>query len=121
MNKRTFDFSPVGPATGNGLANLQVTPDRKTGYAVAYQGEGGNRRCEFWVFDMTTRNVTRRIEFDGPVGFGHSLSGDGKSIYVHGSAPVIEVYDAATLKPRKSIDFGIDLTTRPLVIPRGIV
>lgn len=120
LNKRTFDFSPIGPASAAGVGNLQITPDRKTGYTVTFTGDVGNRRCEFWVFDMPTRKVNRRVEFDGPVNFGFTLSGDGKSIYLHGTAPVIEIYDAATLKPRKSIDFGLDLTTRPLVMPRGI-
>lgn len=100
------------------MTGLQVTPDGKTGYAVAFQGEGGNRRTEWWVFDMPVRKVTRRLEFDGPINFGFRLTGNGKSIYVHGSAPVLEIWDAATLKPRKAIDVNADMTTPPLVVPK---
>lgn len=120
LSKRTWDFSPVGPSSTAGVSNLRLTPDGKTGYAVTFQGDVGNRRTEFWVFDMPTRKVTRRVEFDGPVNFGFTLSGDGSEIYIHGTAPVVEVYDAATLKPSRSIDFGLDITSGPLVVPRNL-
>ncbi len=47
LNKRTFDFTPVGPSAA-AMTGLQVTPDRKRGYSVAFNGQGGTRRCEFW-------------------------------------------------------------------------
>jgi DNA-binding beta-propeller fold protein YncE len=119
LNKRTYDFSPVGPASA-GVGQLQVTPDRKLGYTVVFQGDVGNRRVEFWVFDMPTRKVTRRVEFDGPVNFSFTLSGNGKLIYVHGAAPVMELYDVTTLTVRKTIDVNADLTTGLMVLPRSI-
>ncbi len=116
--KKTFDFTPLGPAAG-GMGGLQVTPDGKTGYTVAFQGEHGNRRSEFWVFDMESRNVARRLEFDGPINFNFTLSSNGRLIYIHGSAPFMEVYDAATLERRRVIDFHADKTTRLLILPRS--
>ena len=117
LNKRTFEFTPIAPS--GPMMGLQLSPDRKTGYTVAFQGDHGNRRCEFWVFDMQSKNVTRRVEFDGPVNFGMTVSGDGKSLYLHATYPLMEVYDAATLKWRKTVDFGVDLTGGFLVGPRG--
>ncbi len=120
LNKRTFEFTPIGPSANNGVMGLQITPDRKTGYTVVFQGDTGNRRVEFWVFDMTTLKVTRRVEFDGPVNFRFTLSGDGKRIYVHGTAPGMEIYDAATLQKRKAVDMNADLTTNFLLPPRPV-
>ena len=37
LAKRTFDFTPVGPAA-TGMSGLMLTPDRKTGYTVAFLG-----------------------------------------------------------------------------------
>lgn len=129
LNKRTFEFYPVGPAATpgspvhvfatEGMTALQVTPDGKKGYAVAFQGGIGNRRCEFWVFDMATRKVTDRVEFEGPVNFNFTLSGDGKKIYLDASVATLEVYDAVTLKRRGSIDLGAARAISPLVIPRS--
>ncbi len=117
LNKRTFDFTPIGPAATAGVMGLQLTPDKKTGYSVIFQGDHGNRRVEFWVFDMTTRKVVRRVEFDGPINFRSSLSGDGRRIYIYGSAPAYEIYDAATLRPVKTVTVDADLTTNFLVLP----
>src|SRR5262245_1848568 len=55
---RTFDFTPVGPAI-NFMTGLKLTPDRKTGYLVAYRDQLGNRHTEFWVFDMTSKKLIR--------------------------------------------------------------
>ena len=120
LDKRTFDFTPVGPSATRGIMGLRLTPDRKTGYAVAFQGEVGNRRTEFWVLDMTTHKVVKRVEFDGPVNFGYQLSGDGKQIYIAGTAPTIEVYDAETLQRQKVIDVNADITGGLLVVPSSV-
>lgn len=116
LMKRSFDFTPVGPS-GQGMMGLRLTPDRKFGYTVAFQGTLGNRRSEFWVFDLSTRAIVKRMEFAGPINFRFSLSGTGKQIYTYGSAPVIEVWDADTLKLKKTIDVNADLTTGLVVVP----
>jgi hypothetical protein len=88
---------------------------------VTFEGQVGNRRCEFWVFDMASRKVMKRVEFDGPVNFGYTLSGDGKSIYIHGSYPVIEIWDASTLTLRNKIEFDTDLCSQFIIVPKAIV
>lgn len=116
LTRRTFDFTPVGPAT-TGMYGLRLTPDRKTGYTVAFHDNLGNRRSEFWVFDMATRKLANKVEFPGPNNFRFTLSASGKQIYIHGSAPVMDLYDAATLQLKKSIDVGADLTTGLVAVP----
>jgi DNA-binding beta-propeller fold protein YncE len=120
LNKKTFDFTPIGPAANAGVMGLQLTPDKKTGYCVTFEGQIGNRRCEFWVFEMATRKVLRRVEFDGPVNFGYTLSGTGKNLYIHGSYPVIEVWDAATLKLRNKIELNSDLCSQFIIVPKTV-
>jgi len=116
LTRRTFDFTPVGPST-TGMAGLRLTPDRKTGYTVAFRDSLGNRRCEFWVFDMATRKLVKMVEFPGPINFRFTLSGDGRQIYIYGSAPAVEIYDAGTLQLKKTIDVNADLTTGLVVVP----
>src|SRR5690606_11152780 len=57
LDSRRFDFTPIGPAPET-MAGLQVTPDGKTAFTVSTTGEYGNKRCEFWRFDLTDNSVT---------------------------------------------------------------
>ncbi len=116
LAKRSFDFTPVGPAAP-GMMGLRLSPDRKIGYAMAFFGSGGDRRIEFWVFDMASRKVVNKVEFVSNPGSRFSISGNGKQLYVYGPAPIVEVYDAATLKLRKTIDLNADLTTGMVIVP----
>lgn len=116
LARRTFDFTPVGPSAP-GMMGLQLSPDRKTGYTVAFFGAGGDRWSEFWVFDLATRKVVSKVQYGRPSGFGFAVSGDGKQLYIYGSAPTIEVYDTATLKPHKVIEVNADLTTGMVIVP----
>ena len=68
----------------------------------------------------TSRKVTKRVEYDGPPQ-NFTLSGNGKQIYLTSSAPIIEVYDADTLRSKAAIEIGADMTSGPLVVPRHLV
>jgi DNA-binding beta-propeller fold protein YncE len=116
LTNRNFDFTPIGPSTG-GMMGLFVTPDRKTGYTVTFNGNGGNRRCEFWVFDLTTNQLTRKQEFDGRARFSFGISSSGKDLYIYAAGYTVEVFDSATLKLRNTIDLNADITTGMVVLP----
>lgn len=116
LNKRTFEFSPVGPSTTR-TTGLRLTPDRKTGYTVAYNGMGANQRCEFWTFDIASKRITKMQEFDGRSRFEFNLSSDGKLLYIYGAGNTLEIYDAATLKMVKDLDVNTDMTSNMLVLP----
>ena len=116
LTKRTFDFTPVGPSA-TGMTGLHVTPDKKKGYTVAFNGQGGNRRCEFWEFDLTTNQLVRKQEFDGRARFSFGISSTGKELYVFGAGYDIEIYDAATLKLKNKIDLNADSTGGMAVLP----
>jgi DNA-binding beta-propeller fold protein YncE len=115
LDTRKFQFTPIGPMTG-GMLGLHVTPDGKTGYTVNTIGSGGNKRSEFWVFDLDTNKLVRKGEFEGRARYSFAVSGDGKDLYVYAAGYQIEVYDAATLKVRNTIDVNADITTEMIVL-----
>jgi DNA-binding beta-propeller fold protein YncE len=114
LNKRTFDFTPIGPVP-NQLSGLQVTPDRKTGYAVSVDGQHGDRFTQILMFDMEKKRLIKKAEFSGRTRFTFGISSDGKKLLLYGAGNTIEYYDAQTLKLEKDIDIAADMTT-PLVI-----
>lgn len=113
----SFEFSPVAPSTAGSMLPLLLTPDRKIGYTVAVDGDPGNRRCEFWAFDMQTRKLIRRHEFDGRTRFFFGLSADGKKILIYGAGYQVEVYDAASFELRSDVEVPGDITTNVVVLP----
>jgi DNA-binding beta-propeller fold protein YncE len=115
LTTRQLDFTPVGPAT-TGMAGLRLTPDRKIGYTVAFMGSGATRRTEFWVFDIPTRKLVKKLEFESRTRFSFALSGNGKQLYIYSAGPTIEIYDAETLKLQRIITFDGDSTTGLLVV-----
>jgi hypothetical protein len=116
LARRTFEFTPVGPST-TGMAGLRLSPDRKTGYTVAFRDSLGNRKTEFWVFEMSSKKLVRTVEFPGPINFNMTLSGDGKRLYIHGSSPYIDVYDSQTLQKTRTLEINADLTTGLVIVP----
>src|SRR5580693_2288784 len=106
---RQVDYDPIGPAPA-GMAGLQVTPDKKSAYTVVANGANGNKRCEFWRFDLTSDRLTQKEEVPCRTRFSFGMSGDGKKLYIYGAGFEIEVYDAATLKLEKTWDLQTDIT-----------
>ena len=112
----SFDFTPVAPPVGN-MMPLYLTPDRKTGYTVSITGDPGNRRCEFWAFDMPSRKLIRSREFDGRTRFYFGVSADGAKLLIYGAGYQFTVYDAATFQQLGDVDVPGDMTTNLVVMP----
>jgi WD40 repeat protein len=113
----SFDFTPVAPATTLSMTPLLLTPDHRTGYTVAINGSPGNRRCEFWAFDMKTRKLINTKEFEGRNRFSFGLSADGTKIFIYGAGYEISVYDAKTFTLRNTIALPGDMTSNIVVMP----
>jgi hypothetical protein len=109
LSTRRMDFNPIGPVPG-GMAGLQVTPDKKWAYTVVANGAHGNKRCEFWAFDLTSDKITQKAEVPCRTRFTLGISNDGKKLYIYGAGFEIEVYDAATLKYEKTWTLDVDVT-----------
>jgi DNA-binding beta-propeller fold protein YncE len=103
------DYNPIGPAP-SGMAGLQVTPDKKSAYTVVANGDYGNKRCEFWRFDLTNDRLAQKAEVACRTRFSFGMSSDGKKLYIYGAGFEIEVYDAATLTLDKTWDLNNDIT-----------
>ena len=114
LASKTFDFTPIGPAPYQ-MAGLQITPDGKDGYTVTTQGTTGNKRCEFWHFDLGANKVVDKAEFPCRSRFQFGMSSDGKKLYIYGASYDIEVYDAKTLKWDKTWNLDADATMAGLV------
>jgi hypothetical protein len=106
---RQVDYSPIGPAPG-GMAGLQITPDKKMAYTIVANGANGNKRCEFWAFDLTSDRLTQKSEVPCRTRFSFGMSSDGKKLYIYGAGFEIEVYDTATFKLEKTWDLQNDIT-----------
>jgi DNA-binding beta-propeller fold protein YncE len=115
LTTRQMDFTPIGPSPSS-MAGLQVTADKKDAYTVVSTGDHGNKRCEFWHFDLTTNKLASKAEFACRTRFSFGMSGDSKKLYIYGANFEIEVFDAATLKYEKTWDLNNDITMAGLVI-----
>lgn len=115
LNSRNFQFAEIGPSP-QGMMGLQVAPDRKTGYSVVINGEQGNRRCEFWAFDLARNQRRAAAEFPCRPRFSFGISSDGKHLYLYGAGFEIEVWDAATLKLERKIDLQDDVTMGGIIV-----
>lgn len=117
LDSRRFDFTPIGPAPET-MAGLQVTPDGRFAYTVSTTGQYGNKRCEFWRFNLADNTVLGKGEFQCRSRFRFGLSGDGRKLYIYGASYDIEVYDAQTFKLERTWDLEKDTTGAGMVILR---
>jgi hypothetical protein len=109
LGTREVNYTPIGPAPG-GMAGLQVTPDKKFAYTVVANGANGNKRCEFWKFDLTSDRLTQKEEVSCRTRFSFGMSSNGEKLYIYGAGFEIEVYDTVTLKLEKTWDLKNDIT-----------
>jgi len=122
LSTRKFDFDPIGPVP-EGISGIEVTPDRKAAYTVVASGLHGNnsggsgdKRCEFWAFDLTKNQRTMTAEFPCRPRFSFGISSDGKHLYLYGAGFEIEVWNAATLKLEQTIDLHNDVTMGGIIV-----
>jgi hypothetical protein len=106
---RQVQYDAIGPAPA-GMAGLQVTPDKKSAYTVIANGAGGNKRCEFWKFDLTSDRLTQKAEVPCRTRFSFGMSSNGEKLYIYGAGFEIEVYDTATFKLEKTWNLENDVT-----------
>jgi hypothetical protein len=116
LNTRKFDFRPIGPAPA-AMGQLHITPDQKLAYTVVTNGNGGNKRCEFWGLDVSNSRILRTGDVPCRSRYSFGLSADGKKIYIYGAGFEIEVYDTVTFKLEATWDLGNDMTGSMVVLP----
>ena len=92
-----------------------VSPDKKNAWTVVQQGHLGNKRCEFWHFELPSDKVTERSEFACRSRFTFGMSADGKKLYIYGAGFEIDVYNSATMKFERTIDLNNDITMAGMI------
>ena len=115
LSTRQINFNPIGPSPA-GMSGFQVTPDKKLAYSVAASGIHGTKTCEFWAFDLSTDQITKKMPVPCRTRFTLGISSNGKKLYIYGAGYDIEVYDAATLKYEKTYDLNTDVTYGGIVV-----
>ncbi len=116
LNTRKFDFTPIGPSPAS-LGQLFITPDKKMGYTMIVNGNGGNKRCEFWGVDLVTTRLARTAEVPCRTRYSFGMSANGQKLYIYAAGYQIEVYDAVTFKQEAVWDLNHDMTGPMVVLP----
>jgi DNA-binding beta-propeller fold protein YncE len=114
LNTRKVDFRPLGPAFP--MIGFLLTPDRKLGYSLMINHTLGNRDAEWWVWDVPTHTVIKRVSVPSRATFRFGMSSDGKKLYLYGAGSTIEFFDADTLQSTKLLYLNKDTTTNLIVM-----
>jgi len=115
LTSRKVEYTPIGPSPA-AMSGLQVAPDKNSAYVVVSNGLHGNKRCEFWAFDLKADRITSTQEIPCRSRFSFGMSSEGKKLYIYGAGFEFDVYDAATLKFEKTWDVNNDITGAGLVV-----
>jgi len=116
LSTREVNYSPIGPAFP--MLGFMLSPDRKIGYSVMFNYAAGNRRTEWWVWDIQTHMVIKTQPFESRPTFRFGISSDGKKLYLYGSGSTLEIIDAATLTSKKLLYLNRDITTNLITLAR---
>ena len=114
---RKSERLPDGAGGANMNGSVRLSPDRKFAYGTTIEGVHGDRHCEFFVIDLTSKKVTRRASFPGRTRFTVGMTADGKQLIVYGAGYTMELYDTATLQFVKQVDVNADMTSQLLALP----
>ena len=110
LAKKKIDFHPIGPARP---LTFTVTRDHKRAYGL-FRDIG---EYEFWTFDLDSYRVVSRTPFRGRPRMNLRVSSDGKMLYIFQAGNTIDLWDAATLKPVRTITLDGDMTRLMLLPP----
>ncbi len=103
------DFHTLGPSEP---VSFQLAPGGRKAYGL--RSEIG--LYEFWTFDVEGRRVERRVEFPGRPRMALQPSSNGELLYIYNAGNTIDVYDAETLEPLRTVWLDADMT-RFILVP----
>ncbi|MEZ4425082.1 MAG: hypothetical protein R3E98_16925 [Gemmatimonadota bacterium] len=107
---KDVDFYTLGPSQP---VSFTLAPDGRTAYGL-YSDIG---RYEFWTFDLQNRRVAQRQEFPGRPRMRLAASTNGELLYIATAGATIDVYDAATYQPLRTVTLDTDMIGWVLVPP----
>ncbi len=83
---------------------------------VVSNGHGGNKRCEFWHFNLDSNRISALRSSPAGRASASACRPMAKKLYIYGASFEIEVYDAETLKYERTWDLNNDITGAGLAI-----
>jgi len=107
---RQLDFYSLGPSQA---VSFRLSPDRKKAYGI--HSEVGN--YQFWTFDLDSRRVLGKTEFDGRPRMGLVVSSNGSQLYITTAGATIDRYSTADFKHLGQINLGADMTNVIIIPP----
>jgi len=110
---RKLDFWTVGPARH--MRAFSLAPGRQKAYALLQ--EIGN--YEIWTFDLAGRALEKRTPFAGRPRMNLAVSSSGRVLYVYGAGNTIDLYDAATHRPLRTVTLDYEVTHLYVFPPEG--
>ena len=114
LNTRKVDYVALGPSFP--MIGFALTPDRTLGYSLMVNRTGANRESEWWVWDIASQKVIKKVPVPPRISFRFGMSSDGKKLYLYGAGSTIEFFDAATLQSTKLLYLNKDTTTNLIVM-----
>ena len=105
------DFYTLGPSQP--LRGFALAPDGRKAYSL-YSTVG---RYEFWTFDLESRTVENRQEFEGRPRMGIQVSSNGELLYIMVAGRTIDVYDAGTYEYLHTVALDGDMTDFQILPP----
>lgn len=107
---RQLDFYSLGPSQG---VSFRLAPDRKRAYGI--HSEIGN--YQFWTFDLESRRVLGKTEFQGRPRMGLVVSSNGTQLYITTAGSTIDRYSTKDFAHLGTINLGADMTN-VIIVPR---
>ena len=108
LANRQLEYYPLGP---NNAVSFRLAPDKKRAYGI--HSEVGN--YQFWTFDLESRRVLGKTEFEGRPRMGLIVGSNGSQLYITTAGSTIDRYSTADFKHLGTVNLGADMTNVILV------
>jgi DNA-binding beta-propeller fold protein YncE len=108
LANRQLEYYPLGP---NNAVSFRLAPDQKRAYGI--HSEIGN--YQFWTFDLESRRVLGKTEFEGRPRMGLIVGSNGSQLYITTAGSTIDRYSTADFKHLGTVNLGADMTNVILV------
>jgi DNA-binding beta-propeller fold protein YncE len=111
LANRSVESYTLGP---NQPVSFRLAPGKKRAYGVF--SEVGT--SQFWTFDLETHRVVGKTEFAGRSRMGLTVGTSGNQLYIHTAGNTIDVYDTASFRKLRTVEYDADMTFITLIPAR---
>ena len=112
---KTVETFPLGPVPQADGYSFHVSPDRKTAHVLL--AEIG--RHQLWTIDMTSHQITSRVDVPTRTRMQMRASSNGQALYIYEAGRTIEVYSADAKTKLRTIELDSDMMYATFTIVPG--